>query len=91
MPISETIRLPIMICQDGFITSHGVLNIELLEDEEVKEFVGEYKPENYLLKSDNPLAVGPYGISPVLHGSQETAGAGHEGCDAYNNGRCKEI
>ena len=64
MPISETIRLPIMICQDGFITSHGVSNIELLEDEEVKEFVGEYKPENYLLKSDNPLAVGPYGISP---------------------------
>ena len=25
---------------------------------------GEYKPENYLLKSENPLAVGPYGISP---------------------------
>ena len=64
MPISETIRLPIMICQDGFITSHGVSNIELLEDEEVKEFVGEYNPENYLLKSENPLAVGPYGISP---------------------------
>ena len=61
---SETIRLPIMICQDGFITSHGVSNIELLEDEEVKEFVGEYNPENYLLKSENPLAVGPYGISP---------------------------
>ena len=53
-----------MICQDGFITSHGVSNIELLEDEEVKEFVGEYNPENYLLKSENPLAVGPYGISP---------------------------
>lgn len=64
MPISETIRLPIMICQDGFITSHGVSNIELMEDDEVKGFVGEYKPENYLLKHENPLAVGPYGISP---------------------------
>ena len=41
--ISEAIRLPIMICQDGFITSHGVSNIELMEDEEVKEFVGEYQ------------------------------------------------
>ena len=41
MPISEAIRLPIMICQDGFVTSHGVSNIELLEDDEVKEFVGE--------------------------------------------------
>ena len=62
--ISEACRLPIMICQDGFITSHGVSNIELIEDEKVKEFVGEYRPENYLLKHENPLAVGPYGISP---------------------------
>ncbi len=64
MPISEYCRLPIMICQDGFITSHAVENIELLEDDEVKRFVGEYNPENYLLKSENPLAVGPYGVSP---------------------------
>jgi pyruvate ferredoxin oxidoreductase alpha subunit len=62
--ISEECRLPIMICQDGFITSHGVSNIELIEDEKVKEFVGEYEPENYLLNAENPLAVGPYGISP---------------------------
>ncbi|MDD6311725.1 MAG: pyruvate ferredoxin oxidoreductase [Firmicutes bacterium] len=64
IPIAEATRLPIMVCQDGFITSHGVSNIELLEDEEVREFVGEYNPENYLLKEENPLAVGPYGISP---------------------------
>ncbi|MCI8647403.1 MAG: pyruvate ferredoxin oxidoreductase [Firmicutes bacterium] len=62
--ISEACRLPIMICQDGFITSHGVSNIDLIEDEKVKEFVGEYRPENYLLKHENPLAVGPYGVSP---------------------------
>ena len=62
--ISEACRLPIMICQDGFITSHGVSNIELIEDERVREFIGEYNPENYLLKHENPLAVGPYGISP---------------------------
>lgn len=64
MPIAEACRLPIMICQDGFITSHAVENIELLEDAEVKAFVGEYNPENYLLKAENPLAVGPYGTSP---------------------------
>lgn len=62
--ISEACRLPIMICQDGFITSHGVSNIDLIEDEKVREFVGEFKPENYLLKHENPLAVGPYGVSP---------------------------
>ena len=36
----------------------------LLEDEQVRSFVGEYDPEHYLLKKDEPLAVGPYGISP---------------------------
>ena len=50
-PIAEDkrVHLPIMICQDGFITSHAVENIELLEDELVKDFVGEYEPEEYLL------------------------------------------
>ncbi len=57
------VRLPLMICEDGFITSHAIENIELEEDEAVKNFVGEYKPENYLLKKENPLAVGPYGVS----------------------------
>lgn len=64
MPIAESCRLPIMVCQDGFITSHGVSNIALVEDDKVKGFVGEYRPENYLLKHENPLAVGPYGTSP---------------------------
>lgn len=64
MPIGEDpgVRLPVMVCQDGFITSHAVENITLLEDGDVKAFVGEYRPENYLLKSENPLAVGPYDV-----------------------------
>ena len=57
------VRLPVMICEDGFITSHALENILLEEDEPVKKFVGEYHPENYLLNKDAPLAVGPYGIS----------------------------
>jgi len=59
----KDVRLPIMICQDGFITSHAVENIELLEDEEVKGFVGEYEPENYLLNPECPMAVGPYSVT----------------------------
>ncbi|MBR0105256.1 MAG: pyruvate ferredoxin oxidoreductase, partial [Firmicutes bacterium] len=63
--IGETadVRLPVMICEDGFITSHALENIELETDQDVKDFVGEYTPENYLLKAENPLAVGPYGVS----------------------------
>ncbi len=59
----KDVRLPIMICQDGFITSHAVENIELLEDAEVKNFVGEYEPENYLLNPKETMAVGPYAIT----------------------------
>lgn len=58
-----SVRLPLMVCEDGFITSHAIENIEIEDDETVKRFVGEYHPENYLLKKKNPLAVGPYGIS----------------------------
>ncbi len=59
----KDVMLPVMICQDGFITSHAVENIELLEDDVVKNFVGEYEPENYLLNSETPMAVGPYAVS----------------------------
>ena len=59
----KDVRLPIMICQDGFITSHAVENIELLDDAEVKNFVGEYEPENYLLNPECTMAVGPYSIT----------------------------
>lgn len=56
------VQLPVMVCQDGFITSHAVENIELLEDEKARSFVGEYKPEDYLLNAKRPIAVGPYDI-----------------------------
>lgn len=58
------VQLPIMICQDGFITSHAVQDIELNEDEPMKKFVGTYNPEHYLLKHDEPMAMGPYANSP---------------------------
>lgn len=60
---NQSVKLPVMICQDGFITSHAVENITLLEDEPVKKFVGTYEPEHYLLKEDESMAVGPYAIS----------------------------
>lgn len=55
----KDVQLPVMNCFDGFITSHAVENIDLIEDEKVKSFVGEYNPEDYLLNKENPIAVGP--------------------------------
>lgn len=63
---NKDVLLPLMVCQDGFITSHSIENIELLEDEKVKEFVGEYHPEHYLLNKDEPIAVGPLDLQAYL-------------------------
>lgn len=64
-PIAEhkDVMLPVMICQDGFITSHGVENILLAENDLVKELVGEREPEHYLLNPSETMAVGPYAVS----------------------------
>ncbi|WP_273321419.1 pyruvate ferredoxin oxidoreductase [Vallitalea guaymasensis] len=59
----EDVQLPVMNCYDGFITSHAVENIELLEDEKVKDFVGKFEPKNYLLNKDESIAVGPLAIT----------------------------
>ena len=63
---NKNVLLPLMVCQDGFITSHSIENIELVEDEKVKEFVGEYHPEHYLLNKEEPIAVGPLDLQSYL-------------------------
>ena len=63
---NENVMLPLMVCQDGFITSHSIENIELEDDEKVKEFVGTYKPKHYLLNDKEPIAVGPLDLQGFL-------------------------
>ena len=63
---NEKVMLPLMVCQDGFITSHSIENIELVEDDKVKEFVGEYHPKHYLLNEKEPIAVGPLDVQSYL-------------------------
>ncbi len=55
---------PAMVTLDGFILSHTMEVIDILPDEEVKKFVGEYKPENYLLDIKHPLTMGPLDLPP---------------------------
>lgn len=62
----KDVMLPLMVCQDGFITSHSIENIELEEDEQVKKFVGKYNPEHYLLNKKEPIAIGPLDLQGYL-------------------------
>jgi len=53
------IRLPAMVCLDGFIISHSIERLDYIEDEEVRKFVGEFRQLNPLLDIDNPVSYGP--------------------------------
>lgn len=63
---NNNVMLPLMVLQDGFITSHAIENIELIETDKVKKFVGTYNPEHYLLNRKEPIAVGPMDLQPYL-------------------------
>ncbi|MBI5191231.1 MAG: pyruvate ferredoxin oxidoreductase [Nitrospirae bacterium] len=53
------VRLPVMSCMDGFIISHSIENIELLDDKQVKDFIGPYKSNvPTLLDINNPVTMG---------------------------------
>ncbi|MEW6117766.1 MAG: pyruvate ferredoxin oxidoreductase [Nitrospirota bacterium] len=53
------IRMPAMVCMDGFIISHSIERMEYLDDETVRNFVGEFKIVNPLLDIEHPVSYGP--------------------------------
>jgi pyruvate ferredoxin oxidoreductase alpha subunit len=61
------IRLPVMVCLDGFIISHSIERMEYLEDAEVKNFVGEFKNFLPLLDLEKPKSYGPLILTDLYH------------------------
>jgi len=58
----EDVRLPIMVCLDGFIISHSIEAMEVIEDSDVKDFIGSYKSHNPLLDIEHPVTYGPLAL-----------------------------
>ncbi len=56
---NEDVKLPVMVNMDGFIISHAVENLQPLPEGEVRNFIGEYHSENYLLNAQEPVTYGP--------------------------------
>ncbi|MDO9557960.1 MAG: pyruvate ferredoxin oxidoreductase [Coriobacteriia bacterium] len=54
------VLLPVMSCLDGFITTHSIDRIDVLDDDTVAGFVGEYVPQNALLDIDQPVTHGAF-------------------------------
>jgi len=53
------VLLPVMVMQDGFITSHALERVEIYDDDEVRDFLGTYTPRYPLLDVDHPVTYGP--------------------------------
>jgi len=53
------VLLPVAVCQDGFITSHSMERVEIYDDADVRDFVGQYNPQWSLLDLEHPKTYGP--------------------------------
>ena len=53
------VRVPAMVCYDGFVISHAVETVEILDDDQVKAFIGPFEPSGTLLDAEHPMTVGP--------------------------------
>lgn len=52
------IRLPAMVHQDGFMTSHTAQGVHTMSDEKAYSFIGEFQPMNDMLDLDHPVTHG---------------------------------
>jgi pyruvate ferredoxin oxidoreductase alpha subunit len=55
----ERVLLPVMICLDGFILSHVIEAVEVLEKTDVAKFLHPWKPK-YTLNPNQPLTMGAW-------------------------------
>lgn len=56
---AEATAVPAIVSTDAFIISHAMERLEVLEDSEVQNFIGEYRPRFSALDLENPKTYGP--------------------------------
>jgi pyruvate ferredoxin oxidoreductase alpha subunit len=56
------VLLPVLVCQDGFTITHSAEPVELLPDDQVRRFVGEYRIPQPLLDVARPTTQGPFAM-----------------------------
>lgn len=54
------VLLPVSVNFDGFITSHALDVLEVIDDETVRNFIGTYNPQEALLDVKNPVTMGTF-------------------------------
>jgi pyruvate ferredoxin oxidoreductase alpha subunit len=56
------VLLPVIVCVDGFTITHSAEPVLLLDDDRVRDFVGEYRIPHPLLDVSNPTTQGPFAM-----------------------------
>lgn len=56
------VLLPAMVMADGFITTHQIERVKIFNDEDIKNYLGNYTPPYDLLDIKNPILVGPFAL-----------------------------
>jgi pyruvate ferredoxin oxidoreductase alpha subunit len=56
------VLLPVLVCQDGFTITHAAEPVQLIDDELVRTFVGEYRIPFPLLDIARPTTQGPFAM-----------------------------
>jgi pyruvate ferredoxin oxidoreductase alpha subunit len=56
------VLLPVLVCQDGFTITHSAEPVELLPDETVRDWIGEYEIPFPLLDLAHPTTQGPFAM-----------------------------
>jgi len=54
----KSVMLPVMVCMDGFILTHGIETVDMPSQEQVDKFLPPYKAL-YKLDVENPITMGP--------------------------------
>jgi pyruvate ferredoxin oxidoreductase alpha subunit len=54
----KSMMVPVMVCMDGFILTHGIETVDIPSQEQADKFLPIYKPL-YKLDPENPITMGP--------------------------------
>jgi pyruvate ferredoxin oxidoreductase alpha subunit len=56
------VLLPVLVCQDGFTITHSAEPVQLLPDDAVRRFVGDYRIPHSVLDVRQPTTQGPFAM-----------------------------
>jgi pyruvate ferredoxin oxidoreductase alpha subunit len=73
------VLLPVIVCVDGFTITHSAEPVVLLEDEQVRDFVGEYRIPHPLLDLAEPTTQGPFAMPDYYYELRRSQAAAIEG------------